>query len=57
MELYLGWNVLTCQYLDENGLPRQVVLLFMVTKDQKTVTLSKRSGAGTSVSDKDLVIK
>lgn len=57
IKLYLGWNVLTLQYLDEEGLPRQAALLFMVTKDQGTVTLTKKSGTGVSVSDRDLKIQ
>lgn len=57
MKFYLGWNVKVFQYLDENGLPRQAALLFMVTKDQRMVTLSKKSGTGNSISDKELKIE
>lgn len=57
MEFYLGWNVLTFQYLDGTSKIRQVVLMFMVTKDQETVNLKEKTGDGNSISEKDLKIE
>lgn len=57
IKFYLGWNVMVVQYKDEDGLPRQAVLLFMVTKDQKSVNLTKKSGGGDSISADQLKIE
>jgi hypothetical protein len=53
----LGWNVMALQYKDENGYPKQAVLLFLVTEGQKNIYLTQKSGKNNSLSEKDLEIK
>ncbi len=57
VDFYLGWNVMAVQYKDENGYPKQAVLLFLVTDKAGVVNLTQKSGKGDSISESKLEIK
>ena len=57
VEFYLGWNVMALQYKDENGYPKQAVLLFLVTEQAGVVNLTQKSGKGDTLSSDKLEIK
>lgn len=57
MEFYPGWNVMAVQYKDQNGYPRQAVLLFMVTEKKGVVKLTRKFGKENTISEKDLQIE
>lgn len=57
VDFYLGWNVMAVQYKDENGYPKQAVLLFLVTEQAGVVNLTQKSGKGDSISENKLEIR
>lgn len=54
LDLMVGWNVLSVQYI-KNGLPVQAVALFMVSDKKKSFSLEKGKGV-TSIDFKDLTV-
>lgn len=54
LDLMVGWNVLSVQYI-KNGLPVQAVALFMVSDKKKSFSLEKGKGI-TSIDFKDLTV-
>lgn len=57
IEFFPGWNVMVLQYKDQNGYPRQAVLLFMVTEKGWVINLTKKFGKENTISEKDLQIE
>lgn len=57
IEFFPGWNVMVLQYKDQNGYPRQAVLLFMVTEKGWVVNLNKKFGKENTINEKDLQIE